>query len=114
VTGPQCGPGGTILLEADSIASGRVRGAFSGIRPPDGDREHVLAAEIHGRDDVADIRASSDEQRVFVDHGVVEFSRLFVFRMVAPDNRAAKSLSEFRNDFPSSIMFLPRIAKLAA
>ena len=29
--------------------------------------------------DVADIRALSDEQRVFVDHGVVEFSRLFVF-----------------------------------
>ena len=64
-----------------------------------GDRELVVAAEIDGRDDIADIRASSDEQRAFVDHGVVEFSCLFVFRMVAPDNRAAKTLSEFSNDF---------------
>ena len=67
--------------------------------PANGDRELVVAAEIHRRDDIADIRASSDEQRAFVDHGVVEFSRLFVFRMVAPDNRTAKTLSKIGNDF---------------
>jgi hypothetical protein len=42
---------------------------------------------------------SSDEQRAFVDHGLVEVSGLSVFRMVAPDNRAAKILSESSNDF---------------
>jgi hypothetical protein len=67
--------------------------------PANGDRELVVAAEIDGRNDIADIRASSDEQRAFVDHGVVEFSRLFVFRMVAPDNRTAKTLGEFTNNF---------------
>ena len=64
-----------------------------------GDRELVVAAEIHRRDDIGDVRASGDEQRPLVDHGVVEFSRLFVFRMVAPDNRAAKTLSEFGDGF---------------
>jgi hypothetical protein len=63
------------------------------------DRELVLAAEIRGRDDIADVRPSSDEQRAFVDHGLVEVSGLSVFRMVAPNNRAAKILSESSNDF---------------
>ena len=64
-----------------------------------GDRELVVAAEIHGRDDITDIRASSDEQWAFVDHGVVEFSCLLVFRMAAPDQCAAKTLFEFGNNF---------------
>ena len=64
-----------------------------------GDRELVVAAEIHGRDDIADIRASGDEQRAFVDHRVVEPSRLFIFRMVASDNRAAKTLCECGDGF---------------
>ena len=64
-----------------------------------GDRELVVAAEIHRRDDISDVRASGDEQRPLVDHGVVEFSRLIVFRMVAPDNRAAKALRELSNGF---------------
>ena len=64
-----------------------------------GDRKLVVAAEIHRRYDIADIRAPSDEQRAFVDHRVVEFSCLLVFRMVAPDNRSTNILSECSNDF---------------
>ena len=64
-----------------------------------GDRELVVPAEIHRRDHVGDVGASGDEQRPLVDHGVVEFSRLFVFRMAPPDNRAAKTLSEFGDGF---------------
>ena len=61
--------------------------------------ELVVAAEIHRGDDVGDIGAARDQQRPLVDHGVVEFARLVVVRMVAPDNRPAKTLSEFSNDF---------------
>ncbi len=64
-----------------------------------GDGELVVPAEVHRRSDIGDVGASGDEQRPLVDHGVIEFSRLFVFRMVAPDNRAAKALSKFGNDF---------------
>jgi hypothetical protein len=63
--------------------------------PANGDRELVLAAEIHGRDDIADIRTSSDEQRPLVDHGVVKFASLFIFGMAAPDQSAPKALTEF-------------------
>ena len=64
-----------------------------------GDRELVVPAEIDRGDHVGDVGASGDEQRPLVDHGVVELSRLFVFRMVAPDNRPAKTLGKFGNDF---------------
>ena len=64
-----------------------------------GDRKLVVPAEIHRRDHIGDVRASGDEQRPLVDHGVVEFTRVFVFRMVAPNDRAAKTLSKIGNDF---------------
>ena len=64
-----------------------------------GDRKLVVPAEIHRRDHIGDVRASGDEQRPLVDHGVVEFARVFVFRMVAPNDRAAKTLSKIGNDF---------------
>ena len=57
-----------------------------------GDRKLVVPAEIHGRDDIGDIRASRDHQRPLVDHGVIELARLFVFRMVAPDGLTTQTL----------------------
>src|SRR5208283_6125706 len=64
-----------------------------------GDRELVVPPEIDRGGHVGDVGASSDEQRPLVDHGVVELSRFLVFRMVAPDNRTAKTLGEIGNNF---------------
>ena len=77
--------------------------------PPNRDRELVVAAEFDGRNNIGDVGASGDEQRSLVDHGVVELSRLLVFRMAAPDQSAAKTLCEFGNNFLVH-KSLPRIA----
>jgi hypothetical protein len=60
-----------------------------------GDGELIVPAEIHRHDDICDVGAMGDEQRSLVDHGVVEFSRLFIFGMAPPDQRASKALAEF-------------------
>jgi hypothetical protein len=64
-----------------------------------GERELIVAAEVHCRYDVGDVGASSNGERPFVDHGVVELSRFFVFRVGATDHWAAQSLRELCNCF---------------
>ena len=64
-----------------------------------GDRELVVAAEIDGRNDIADICASSDDERAFVDHAVVELAGFFVFCMTASDHRPTQTRSELSNSF---------------
>ncbi len=64
-----------------------------------GDGKLAVPAEIHRRDHIGDVGAAGDQQRPLVDHRVVELSRLVVIRMVAPDDRAAKTLREFGDGF---------------
>ena len=59
-----------------------------------GDRQLALPAKIHGGDHVTDVGASRNEQRLLVDHGVVQLARPFVFGMIATDQWAAQCLSE--------------------
>ena len=67
--------------------------------PANCDRQLVLAAEIHRRHDIGHISAFGDEKRPLVDHRIVEFSRVIIVRMLAPNHRAAHNFSELGNDF---------------
>ena len=78
----------------DAGETGRVMPASA-----NSDRQLVLAAEIHRRDDIGHINASGDEKRPLVDHRVVELSRIVVFRMTASDHGAAHDFSEIGDDF---------------
>ena len=53
----------------------------------------VLARELHGGNDISNVRATSNGGWTFVDHAVVELTRLSVARIVLLD-QAATAMSE--------------------
>jgi hypothetical protein len=61
---------------------------------PDGNQEPLLAAEVHGGDNVRNIGATRDNSRTFVDHGVVKLAGLAVLGICGLENVAAKGTPE--------------------
>ena len=60
----------------------------------DRDWHRLLAAEVHGGDDVGRVGAPGDQQGSLVNHAVVELPRLLVARVAPRHQRAVKALAE--------------------
>ena len=60
-------------------------------------KEIVLPRKAHGRDDIGDIRAASNQQRPLVNHPVVEPAGFLVLRVAALDQLTAQASLEFVN-----------------
>ena len=55
--------------------------------------EPVLAGEVHGGDDIADLLGPQDRQRPLVEHAVVDGARLVVALVLRGDHPAAHLLT---------------------
>jgi hypothetical protein len=86
-------PNGRQVDDEAIVDAGQARSVVAA--PANGDRQFVVAAEVHCGHHVGRVGAARDQQRPFVDHGVVEFASLFIFGVIAPDQRAPKALAEF-------------------
>ena len=58
-----------------------------------GEIESVLAGEVHGSDDVADLLGLQDRQRPLVEHAVVDHARLVVAFVLRGDHSTAHLLT---------------------
>src|SRR5882724_4490338 len=66
---------------------------------PNGDAQIIVATKIHRRYHVGDIDTASDQQRVLVDHAVVERTGIVIVGLATPDDRSAQVLTQFALGF---------------
>jgi hypothetical protein len=62
---------------------------------PDRRVQAIVAAKVHGCHHVCDVGALSNHPRSFIDHGVVDRSRLIVIRVAMFDQTTVKGIPEF-------------------
>jgi hypothetical protein len=56
----------------------------------DSDEQTLVAAEVHGSDDIGDVHATRDQKRSLVDHAIVQFARLLVTLIATLDQLTAQ------------------------
>ena len=61
----------------------------------------LIAAEVHGRDDIGDVHAARDQERPLVDHAVVKSTGGIVVRITWTDESSAKALLKGGHDLIS-------------